>query len=123
MALNDYPIKFDGEAIFMPDSWSEDSGTVESVNETEAGTDQVIVTRYDKLTASASFSCTSRWAKKFKAYSKKDSIAVSLYDFETEGYKVRQMRIRDFKASLVDNSARTPGTMGLWKISFSLVEF
>ena len=57
--LKDYPIKFNNEQIFTPSSWEESSAVVESVNETEAGTDQIIVTRYDKLSVSAAFQCTS----------------------------------------------------------------
>ena len=116
-------IKFDGEEIIEPESWSEDSRVIETVNETEAGTDQIAVLRYDKLSISCSFQCSHRWAKKLKAYSKQDEIDVSFYDILAEENTVRKMRIRDFKAALVDNSWRTPGTNGLWVISFSLEEF
>ena len=116
-------IKFDDEEIIEPQSWSEDSEVIETVNETEAGTEQVAVLRYDKLSISCSFQCSHRWAKKLKAYSKKDEISVSFYDILIEENAVRKMRIRDFKASLVENSWKTPGTNGLWVISFNLVEF
>ena len=96
---------------------------VENVNETEAGTDQVIVTRYDKLSVSASFQCSSTWAGKFKTYSKQDSITVSLYDIETHAYKNRSMRLRSFKAVPAQNSERNRGTDGLWTVSFTLEEF
>lgn len=121
--LLQYPVKFDGETIFTPSSWEESSAVVESVNETEAGTDQIIVTRYDKLAVSASFQCSSRWAGKFKAYSKKNSVTVSLYDIETHGYKDRVMRLRSFKAALMERSERVAGTDGLWTVSFTLEEF
>ncbi len=117
------PIKFDDEVIFEPESWEETSEVIENVNETEAGTEQIAVTRYDKLSVSCSFQCSSTWAKKFKEYSKKDEIAVSIYDLVDEAYKVRTMRIRDFKASVVANSWKTPNTSGLWNVSFSLKEF
>lgn len=121
--LKDYPIKFNGEQIFTPSSWEESSAVVESVNETEAGTDQIIVTRYDKLSVSAAFQCTSAWAGKFKTYSKQDSITVSTYDIETHGYTQRVMRIRSFKAAPVEHSERKRGTDGLWIVSFDLEEF
>ena len=117
------PIKFDGEEIIEPISWSEDSDVIETVNETEAGTDQVAVTRYDKLSVACAFQCSHRWAKKFKEYSRRDEISVNFYNILTESYTARQMRIRDFKISLVDNSWRTPNTNGLWNVSFSLIEF
>lgn len=117
------PIKFDGEDIIEPVSWSEDSEVIETVNETEAGTEQIAVTRYDKLSVSCAFQCSHRWAKKFKEYSQRDEILVSFYDILNENYAARQMRIRDFKVSLVDNSWRTPNTNGLWNVSFNLIEF
>ena len=116
-------IMFDDELIFEPQSWDEESDVIENVNETEAGTEQIAVTRYDKLSVSCSFQCSSIWAKKFKQYSMKDEIAVSLYDVVDEAYKVRAMRIRDFKMSLVSHSWNTPNTNGLWEVSFSLIEF
>jgi hypothetical protein len=114
---------FDDEKIFTPASWEEESAVVESVNETEAGTDQIIVTRYDKLSVSASFQCSSTWAGKFKAYSKRDSVAVRMYDLETHGYVEREMRLRGFKAVPAEHSERTSGTDGLWTVSFTLEEF
>ena len=121
--LKDYPVKFDNETIFTPSSWEEESKVVESVNETEAGTDQVIATRYDKLSVSARFQCSGLWASKFKAYSRRDVIAVSLYDLEIRGYRTRQMRIRSFKAEPEDGSENVKNTNGLWTVSFSLEEF
>ena len=121
--LKDFPIRFDGEAIFTPASWEEESTVVENVNETEAGTDQIIVTRYDKLSVSASFQCSSTWAGKFKAYSKQNEVTVSLYDIETHAYKNRCMRLRSFKAVPAEHSERTRGTDGLWTVSFTLEEF
>ena len=121
--LIDYPVKFGDEEIPEPEEWSEESSVVENVNQTEAGTDQISVIRYDKLSVSCSFQCSHRWASKFKAYSKKDSIFVRMYDIELGGYKTRTMRIRSFKADPVQNSQRTPNTNGLWEISFHLEEF
>ena len=121
--LSDYPIKFGQETIFTPESWEESSEVIENVNTTEAGTDQISVTRYDKLSISCSFLCSSIWAKKFKEYSKQNEIAVSTYDLIDERYNTRIMRIRNFSASLVANSWNTRNTEGLWNISFNLEEF
>lgn len=121
--LSEYPIKFGQEVIFTPESWEESSEVIENINTTEAGTDQIAVTRCDKLSISCSFQCSSLWAKKFKEYSKQDEIAVSIYDLIDETYKVRNMRIRNFRASLVSGSWHTPNTAGLWDVSFDLEEF
>lgn len=121
--LKNYPILFDGEKIFTPSSWEEESNVIESVNETEAGTDQIIITRYDKLSVSTTFQCSSTWAGRFKAHSRKNVIRVSIYDLETHGYKTRSMRIRSFKATQEQYSERVPRTDGLWTVSFTLEEF
>lgn len=121
--LSEFPIYFDDVKLFPPSKWEESSSVVESVNQTEAGTDQVIVTRYDKLSVSASFQCSSRWAAKFAEFRDKDSIAVMLYDLKTQDYKTRMMRMRNFKPGLEEHSEKTKGTNGLYTVSFDLEEF
>ena len=121
--LSDYPIYFDETKLFTPESWEESYSVVESTNQTEAGTDQVIVTRYDKLSVSASFQCSSRWAATFAAFRDRDRIAVKLYDLKTQDYKTRTMRIRNFKTGPEKNSEKTKGTNGLYTVSFDLEEF
>ncbi len=121
--LSNYPVKFNNESIFEPESWEESSEVIENVKQTEAGTDQISVTRYDKLSISCSFHCSHRWAKKFKEFSKLDEMEVKIYDVIDETYKTRIMRIRDFKMSVVENSWQTPNTNGLWNVSFNLKEF
>lgn len=121
--LSDYPIYFDDVKLFTPESWEESYTVVESTNQTEAGTDQVIVTRYDKLSVSASFPCSSRWAARFAEFRDKDSIQVKLYDLKTQGYKTRTMRMRNFKTSPEKHSEKTRGTNGLYTVSFDLEEF
>lgn len=81
--LIDFPILFNSEEIPEPEEWSEDSDVIGNVNQTEAGTDQISMTRYDKLTMACAFQCSHRWAAKFKAYSKMDSISVKFYALET----------------------------------------
>jgi hypothetical protein len=121
--LNEYPIYFDDTKLFTPESWEESYSVIENTNQTEAGTDQVIVTRYDKLSVSASFKCSSRWAAKFAEFRDKDSIQVKLYDLKTQDYKTRTMRIRNFKTGPEKNSEKTKGTNGLYTVSFDLQEF
>lgn len=123
MMLNDYPVKFDNETIPFPTGWDESPEVVENTYETEAGTDQVDVVRYDKMTISASFTTTSRWAKKFREYSKRDTIEVSYWDADVGNYNTRTMRIRGYKQTRNDNSRYTQGTEGIWNVSFNLNEF
>ncbi|WP_108775574.1 hypothetical protein [Lactimicrobium massiliense] len=121
--LSDYPIYFDDTKLFTPESWHESYEVVENTNQTEAGTDQTVVIRYDKLSVSASFNCSSKWAAKFAEFRDHDSIQVKLYDLKTQDYKTRTMRIRNFKSGPEKNSERTKRTNGLYVVSFDLNEF
>lgn len=121
--LKDYPVKFDGEEIFQWDKWEESSEVIENTYQTEAGTDQVDAVRYDKLSVSCQYRCHSDWIAKFKAWSKQDSIVVSLYDAESKAYADRTMRIRDFKAAPIEFSETVDDTNGVWNVSFTLGEF
>ena len=123
--LADYPILFDGEAIPWPnpDSWKEDPQTLETTAVTEAGTDQIIKIRDGKFHASGTWNCSSAWARKFREFSTRDRLTVSVFDFLSGGYAEIPCRIRGYNAALVGYSQRTGGTDGLWVVSFELIGF
>lgn len=132
--LKNYPIYFSEVGaetetqILFPLKWDEDSEIIENENESEAGTDLVSVVRYDKLTVSASFKCSSGWVKTFKNFAKMPYIRVRSYDIIDEAYKTRNMRLRDFSNKLIKYSERINATFpsgvvnGLWEVSFKLEE-
>ena len=121
--LKDYPTIINNIQLFPPDKWEETSEVVEETYQTEAGTDQASVTRYDKLAVDAQYRVNSEWLKQFKMWAKVDSLNVSIYDATANGYTNRVMRMRGFKASPVEWSERMKDTDGIWNISFSLEEF
>lgn len=121
--LKDYPIIFDQTELPKPEKWAEKYETVETVNETEAGTDQVLVARYGKLTVSAAFNCTSAMAQTFATFRDAGPISVQMYDLKDAAYKTRTMRIRGFSSTPVDHSEKVPDTNGLYEISFELKEY
>lgn len=121
--LKDYPTIINNIQLFPPDKWEETSEVVEETYQTEAGTDQASVTRYDKLAVDAQYRVNSEWLKQFKMWAKVDSLDVSIYDATANGYTNRVMRMRGFKASPVEWSERMKDTDGIWNISFSLEEF
>lgn len=123
MLKKDFPIYFDDTKLFWPSKWQESYSVVETTNQTEAGTDQVIVTRYDKLSVSCEFKCSAGWAATFTSFRDKDSIAVRLYDLKTQDYKTRTMRIRNFKMAPEKNSEKLASSNGLYTVSFDLYEF
>ena len=121
--LKDYPIFFDDTELFTPESWKEGYSVVENTNQTEAGTDQVIVVRYGKLSVSASFNCSSRWASIFAGFRDQDIIAVKMYDLKSQGYVTHQMRMRNFKTGPEKHSEKISNTNGLYVVSFDLEEY
>lgn len=123
-----YPIMFDDTQILSPSEWNETSNVIETVNVTEAGTDNVEVTRYDKLNVTAKFKVAEatnigEWAKVFKEFSKKPSFTLKRYDILEQGYEERTVRMRDFTAELMAKSDLLPSINGIWNISFTLIEF
>jgi hypothetical protein len=123
MLKKDFPIYFDDTKLFWPSKWQESYSVIETTKQTEAGTDQVIVTRYDKLSVSCEFKCSAAWASTFTNFRDKDSIAVRLYDLKTRDYKTRTMRIRNFKTAPEKNSEKLASSNGLYTVSFDLYEF
>ncbi len=122
--LNDYPVKINNTPIPVPIEWSENSSVVENAMTTEAGTDVVDVLRVDKLTVTASFDVSSSWLATFKGWANSTSaLAVKIYDPVTDAYVERSMRIRNFISNLVPNSDNTSGTIGLYNLTFDLIEF
>lgn len=123
MALSEHPILFDGSAVPWPQSWAEDNAPVESVFQTEGGTDQIIIKRRNKATIAWASNCNSALKARYEAYRDQNSIAVSTWNPSANAYTVRQMRMRGWKAEMVKDSDRTARTMGLWVVSFTLEEF
>lgn len=121
---NDFPIKINNVSIPVPIEWSENSEVVENANTTEAGTDVIDVLRVDKLTVTASFDVSSAWLATFKGWATSTSaLSVKIYDPITDAYIERSMRMRNFYSNLVQHSDNTSGTVGLWNVSFDLIEF
>lgn len=117
-------VQIKNDAIW-PSSWKESYETVENVNLSEAGTDIVNVTRYGKLSVSASLKCTRTVAKQLKGYSNEPYIYVALYDVVSAGYVKHKVRFRDFKISPINKSwelTENPYSDGIYEVSFSLKE-
>ena len=122
-SMIDFPLYFDSTVMPQPHAWTETSNVVETVNKTEAGTDQVDVVRLDKLTISVEYGCADDLARTLKAFSKQNSIVVKYYDIETDDYKQRTMRMRKFSAALSQHSNELLAVRGVWRVSFDLEEF
>lgn len=122
--FNDFPIKINNTDLPVPSDWTENAEVVEIANTTEAGTDIVDLMRVDKLTVNATFDVSSTWLATFKGWANDTSkLTVKIYDSISNAYITRYMRIRNFNYSLVRYSDKTSGTIGLWTVTFDLIEF
>lgn len=122
--FNDFPIKINNTDLPVPSDWTENAEVVEVANTTEAGTDIVDLMRVDKLTVNATFDVSSTWLAAFKGWANDTSkLTVKIYDSISNAYITRYMRIRNFNYSLVRYSDKTSGTIGLWTVTFDLIEF
>lgn len=125
MKLKSYPESINNVDLpNEPTSWSTRRDVVENVMTTEAGTDVVDIMRVGKLTITASYNVSSTWLVQFEAWADETSpLTVKLYDPATSAYVTKSMRMRNFISDYVKYSKNTSGTLGLYVVSFDLVEF
>ena len=122
--LNTYPVQINNTDLPVAVSWNETAEVVGNANTTEAGTDIVDILRVDKLIVNASYDVSSTWLATFKGWANDTSkLTVKIYDSITNGYVTRYMRIRNFTYNLVQHSDKNNGTIGLWNVTFDLIEF
>lgn len=123
--LKTYPVKINNEAIPFPDSWTENPKKITEQFETEDGHRKVLLIRSERLSASVSFTVSSRWLKKFKQWRDASTLTVQIYNAVTGSYSSKTMDIvpDSFEYQLVRHSEQMANTDGLWKLSFELEEF
>lgn len=98
-------IKFNGEFIQRPDAqtWSEDFGIIDKQYDTEAGGTLVSVTRYGKMTASATWTVSEARKREFETWAKSGAIDVQIaHDIDSGGQQnTRRCILRDLKSSMI----------------------
>lgn len=89
---------------------------VETVNQSEAGTDLVVNTRLDKHIFTIDWKVTSFWLDKFEKICTKNTVTLN---YQGENYVCRA---RGFAPNLIEDSELIENTDGLWEISLTLTE-
>ena len=118
-----YPLMFDDDILKYPDTFSPEDQTVENVNQTEAGTDQVQLVRTGKVKISVAHVCLADDLILYKSYSLKPKFTLKYYDASLNGYATKTVRMRGLKYPLVKGSYRLDGVRGVYNVSFTLEEF
>lgn len=114
-------ITLDGVEIPFSDKQDYVYDVIENVYQTESGKDQVSITRDEKLTLSLELKLSAEWEQRMRTIAKRHNIIAVLDEAGVE--TTRTVRIRSYKASLVQDSRYTPGTAGLWTVTFDLIEY
>ena len=109
-------ITINSEAIPNPTSFDIEEETIENVFQSEAGTDLSTVVRTGKVSAKGTFQVSSRWKDKLKTFSRTASATVVISG------TTYTMRIRNYKAKLLEHSENVEGTVGLWTVSLDFIE-
>ena len=118
-----YPYLFDSTEIPFTAQWNENFKRVVTNKQSEAGDDIETIIRRKKLSISVQCNGMSDLKTTIETFSDKDYFVLSRYDDVLEAYQTYNVRMTAFSANRVYQTEDIEGTVGLWKISFTLEEF
>lgn len=122
--LKDYPYKFDSTALPFPTAWKQTHNKVQTLLQSEGGTDLVQSIRKGKLHVDAQYVIADDiWVKFFCQYDKKDSFTLSQYNPVTSLYEERTVRMENLSFSSRRKSEELTAVTAVWDVTFSLEEF
>ena len=118
-----YPMMFNQTVIPFPRDYSETSQVKESVLQTEAGTDVVTISRYNKLHATMSFVCLQSTVQVLGGFRDVDSFTFKRYNPIIDDYEQKTVRMRNYNCKPRKGSEDLKEVSGVWEVSFDLEEF
>ena len=121
--LSDHPIKFNTTEMYFPGNFTISRGVIETVNQSEAGTDIVQIARRGKITVSVDTNCTADWLTTYRTFFGLNSFTLYVWDAGANDYETHIVRMRNLKEKLIKKSWDLDGQSGLWNVSFTLEEF
>lgn len=113
--LNRY-LKINNTIIPNPINFSETPQFIETVNQSEAGSDLIAVTRAEKLVLTMTFNLSSFWLAKLKTYSQMLQVTLNYNGVDYIG------RFRPATNTLQPGSEKTKNTNGLFACQFTFTE-
>ena len=112
-----YYLKFNNVAFPNPEPPTMNISAIENVNQSEAGTDLVVVVRAAKREWSFNFNLSYLMKERLKLLCQQESV-----EMEYMG-NTYQVRLRDFSESLVEGSEWLRNLDGLYTCSVKVTEF
>lgn len=124
-SLSDYPVYMNSTEIpFFASSWQRKPKKLQNANQSEGGRDIIQQIRKDKMEISVSYDIADyTWVKFFEELNEMDSFVLKEYSPKLNAYSERTVRIEDFADNPVDHSEKLSSVIGVWNVSFTLVEF
>ena len=120
-----YPIKLNNVEYQYFKTWNITRNDYVQTHETEAGTQEDVITRKGRRSISVSVTCLQPLVAQLVALANLDEFEAQIYDVLTDDYDTMDVRIGagSMSYSLKTGSADLSAVNGVWEVSFTLEEF
>ena len=120
-----YPIILNGVEYKYFKTWNITRNDYVQTHETEAGTQEDVVTRKGRRSIAGTVTCLQPLVAQLVALANLDEFEAKIYDPLTNGYDTIDVRIGagSMSYALKEKSADLAAVNGVWTVSFTLEEF
>lgn len=120
-----FPIFLDGVEYKYFKTWQITRNDYVKTHETEAGTQEDVVSRKGRRTIAVTVTCFQPLLSGLLALAEKDEFEAKIYDVATNDYATINVRIgaNSMSYSLKEKSARLNTVNGVWNVAFTMEEF
>ena len=120
-----YPIVLNGDDYQYFKTWGITRNDYVTTHETEAGTQEDVVTRKGRRSIGVTVTCLQPLVASLVALADLDEFEAKIYDVLTDDYATINVRIGSgsMSYSLKEKSADLDAVNGVWEVSFTLEEF
>lgn len=120
-----YPIVLNNVEYLYFKTWNTKRNDVVTTHETEAGTQEDVITRKGRRSIGVSVTCLQPLVASLVALADLDEFEAEIYDPLTDDYDTMECRIGagSMSYSLKERSADLSAVNGVWQVSFTLEEF
>lgn len=120
-----YPIILNGDSYQYFKTWQTTRNDYVTTHETEAGTQEDVVTRKGRRSIGVTVTCLQPLLAQLIALAELDEFEAQIYEPATDAYVTISVRIGtgSMNYSLKERSAGLEAVNGVWSVSFTLEEF
>ena len=120
-----YPIELNGTEYQYFKTWNIKRNDVVTTHETEAGTQEDVITRKGRRSIGVTVTCLQPLLAGLVALADLDEFEAKIYDVATDDYATITVRVgtNSMSYKLKPKSANLETVNGVWEVSFTLEEF